>query len=81
MFKNRAESGKKNLIGEAIKSRRLMLKGAPSQQKFVEMLQLAGLDLEKNAIQQIEIGDRFVTDIELKIIAEVLNVSCDELLE
>lgn len=45
------------------------------------MLQIHGLDLDKNAIQRIESGARFVTDIELKIIAQVLHVSCDTLLD
>ena len=29
----------------------------------------AGLDIDKNAVQRIESGKRFVTDIELKVIA------------
>ena len=44
------------------------------------MLQRAGLDVDKNAIQRIECRQRFVTDIELKVISEVLGVTCDELL-
>lgn len=80
MFKNRTENGKNNIVGENIKHHRLMLKDAPSQRQFAELLQMSGLDLDKNAIQRIEAGDRFVTDIELKIIAEVLDVTCDELL-
>ena len=44
------------------------------------MLQIHGLDVDKNAIQRIDSGQRFVTDIELKAIASVLNVSCDTLL-
>ena len=52
-----------------------------SQRKFADMLQIHGLDLDKNAIQRIESGARFVTDIELKIIAQVLHVSCDTLLD
>ena len=44
------------------------------------MLQLAGLDIDKNAVQRIESGKRFVTDIELKVIAEVLGISYDKLL-
>jgi len=51
-----------------------------SQRAFAYLLQLQGLDLEKNAIQRIESGERFVTDIELKAIAAVLDVSVDELL-
>ena len=38
------------------------------------------LDLDKNAIQRIESGERFVTDIELVAIAEVLNTPVTELL-
>ena len=43
-------------------------------------LSLKGLDLDKNAIQRIESGDRFVTDIELKVFAAFFGVSTDELL-
>lgn len=52
-----------------------------SQRILAEQLQIKGLDVDKNAIQRIESGDRFVTDIELKILAEIFRVSCDELLE
>ena len=45
------------------------------------MLQLEGLDLDKNAVQRIESGKRFVTDIELKVLAMVLGVSYQELLD
>ncbi len=51
-----------------------------SQNKLAGQLQLAGLDLEKNAVQRIESGQRFVTDIELKKLAEVLGVSINELI-
>jgi len=42
---------------------------------------LAGLDIDKNAIQRIEAGKRFVTDIELTYFSKVLNVTLDTLLE
>jgi len=45
------------------------------------MLQLAGLDIDKNAIQRIEAGKRFVTDIELKVIASVFDISMEELVK
>ena len=51
------------------------------QRKLADMLQMAGLDIDKNAVQRIESGKRFVTDIELKVIAEVLGVSYQELLD
>lgn len=34
---------------------------------------------DKNAIQRIECGKRFVTDIELKAFAQIFGVSVDEL--
>lgn len=52
-----------------------------SQRKLADLLQVAGLDLDKNAVQRIKSGQRFVTDIELKIIAEVLEVDYKELLD
>ena len=43
-------------------------------------MQLQGLELDKNAIQRIESGQRFITDIELRVFALVLGVTCDDLL-
>lgn len=48
---------------------------------LAEKLQLAGLDVDKNAVQKMESGQRFITDIELRIIASVLNVSYSDLLD
>ena len=42
-------------------------------------MQLIGIDIDKNAIQRIESGKRFVTDIELKGFAEIFGVSIDQL--
>ena len=36
-----------------------------------------GLDIDKNAIQRLECGKRFVTDIELVALARVLRVSVE----
>lgn len=51
-----------------------------SQRALADRLQLCGIDVDKNAIQRIECGKRFVTDIELVAIAEVLGVTVLELL-
>ena len=40
-----------------------------------QKLQLAGYDIDKNVITRIETNKRYVTDIELKAIASVFNVS------
>ena len=51
-----------------------------SQRQLADMLQLAGLDIDKNAIQRIEAGKRFVTDIELIYFAKVLHLDVQDLL-
>jgi len=38
------------------------------------------VDIDKNAIQRIESGQRFVTDIELKAFSKVLKVEYNHLL-
>lgn len=79
MFINKAKNGKNNICGERIAELRKGLK--LSQKKLADRLQLAGLDVDKNAIQRIESGQRFITDIELVYIAEVFNISIGSLFE
>lgn len=78
MYKNRAPDGRCNLCGSQVaalrKARRL------SQRALADMLQLNGLDVDKNAVQRIESGQRFVTDIELKALARALGVPVEGLL-
>lgn len=81
MYKNRSVSGRNNICGSKIKEYRKAMPVKTSQRKLADMLQVRGLDLDKNAIQRIESGRRFVTDIELKIIAETLGVSYEKLLD
>ena len=81
MFKNKAKSGKNNLCGEKIYILRKQHIPKMSQRILAEKLQLKGIDVDKNVIQRIESGERFVTDIELKVLAEVFNVSIDELVK
>ena len=51
-----------------------------SQREFADRLQLAGLDIDKNVIQRIECGKRFVTDIEIVFLANVLPADYSDLL-
>ena len=51
-----------------------------SQREFADDLQRLGLDIDKNAVQRIEAGKRFVTDIELVYFSRALNLSYEELL-
>lgn len=48
---------------------------------LADQLQLIGIDLDKNAIQKIESGNRFVTDIEIVAIAKIFHITTDELLK
>lgn len=81
MYKNRSADGNNNVCGKKIKEIREELPEKTSQRRFADMLQIAGLDIDKNAVQRIESGKRFVTDIELKAIAKVLGVTYQELLD
>lgn len=80
MFKNKNHSSN-NLCGSNVKRIRQSRNPKLSQRGLSDLLQLEGLDLDKNAIQRIESGQRFVTDIELKVLSKVLNITLEELLE
>lgn len=79
MFKNKNADGSLNICGNNIAALRKSIK--VSQRALADKLQLLGIDLSKNAIQQIESGSRFVTDIELRALAKVFEISADELLK
>lgn len=78
MFTNKSNDGRNNICGAQVaKYRKEMGK---SQRQLAGALQLEGLDVDKNAIQRIEAGKRFVTDIELVYLSRVLNVTYEDLL-
>lgn len=80
MFKNKNNQSN-NICGKNI--HRLRCKSTPclSQRQFAESLSRAGIALDKNAIQRIESGQRFVTDIELAAIARTFGVTVEELMK
>ncbi len=77
MFINKAADHTNNLCGRQVAFFRKQLK--ISQRELADRLQLIGLDMDKNAIQRIESGQRFVTDIELRALGRVLNRPLEEL--
>ena len=79
MFKNK-NNGRNNLCGERIKELRMASLPKLSQRGLADKMQLIGIDVDKNAIQRIESGKRFVTDIELKAFSEIFGVSLDKLI-
>ena len=80
MFKNKSLSGKNNICGEKVYEIRKKQNPKMSQRQLAEKLQILGIDVDKNAIQRIESGQRFVTDLELLAISKVFNVSLNELI-
>ena len=79
LFINKTPDGKNNFCGRNIYKYRKQMK--ISQRIFAERLQLLGLDVDKNAIQRMESGQRFITDIELVYIAQALNKEIGELFQ
>ena len=81
LYKNKSSDGRNNISGRNIKRLRKAMPKPNSQRAVASGVQLLGLDLDKNAIQRIESGERFVTDLELKVFANYFGVSTGELLE
>ena len=79
MFINKTTDGRNNLCGKNVAVYRKNL--GISQRVLADLLQINGLDIDKNAVQRIESGQRFVTDIELKALAIVFQKSVDAMLE
>ena len=79
MFINKASDGLNNICGKDISNFRMNLK--ISQRELADKMQLFGVDIDKNAIQRIECGKRFVTDIEIVAFAKVFDICYEELLK
>ena len=78
MFINKSTDGLNNICGKNIAKLRIAMK--ISQRELSDRMQLVGIDIDKNAIQRIECGKRFVTDIELLAFTKIFEVSFEELL-
>lgn len=78
MFINKTKNGRNNYCGERVAGLRIKL--GISQRELADRLQVLGLDVDKNAIQRIEAGKRFVTDIELTFLCDIFGVGYDDLL-
>ncbi len=78
MFINKTSENLNNICGKKVAEYRKAMK--ISQRELADRLQLAGLDIDKNAIQRIECGKRFVTDIEIVFLANVLHADYSDLL-
>lgn len=78
MFINKTPEGLNNLCGRNVAALRKEKK--LSQRELADRLQILGLEVDKNAVQRIEAGKRFVTDIELDVLARFFHITVDRLM-
>ena len=78
MFINKTADGRNNVCGTNVANARKQRN--ISQRELADGLQLLGLDIDKNAIQRIESGKRFVTDIELIALSRFFDMPYEDLL-
>lgn len=78
MFINKTPEGLNNLCGRNVAALRKEKK--LSQRELADRLQILGLEVDKNAVQRIEAGKRFVTDIELDVLARFFHITVDMLM-
>ncbi len=79
MFINKTKDGRNNIAGKQITKLRKQMK--LSQRALADKLQIEGLDVDKNAVQRMESGQRFITDIELVYLARVFKKPLLEILD
>lgn len=79
MFSNRTPDGRNNVAGIKVAELRKGLR--ISQRELADRLQVVGLDIDKNTVQRMESGQRFITDIEVISLAKVFGITVEELLE
>ena len=78
MFKIKAPDGSNNLCGARLAS--IRRERGLSQRSLAKKMQLLGYDVDHYFIRRVENGERFVTDIDLKIFCDALEVASSEIL-
>lgn len=71
------EGQKQNMVGGNVKNARIAAQ--LSQKQLAEKLETVAVYVCRGSISRIESGDRTVTDIEVWGLAQVLNVSIEDL--
>ena len=79
MKPRKAEYGNKNICGANIERIRKAM--GMKQATLISQMQLLGVDINPSSLSKLEGQTRSATDIELKAIAKILNVSLEELLK
>ncbi len=79
MFKLKSSDGSNNITGRNLI--RIRHEKDISQRQLAKLMQLAGYDVDHHFIRRIENGERFVTDIELAALSQVLSVEIYDLID
>lgn len=79
MYKIKAPDGSNNLCGKQIAA--LRKQKNISQRRLAAKMQLLGYDVDHYFIRRVENGERFVTDIDIKIFCEALEVGINDILD
>lgn len=79
MFSNRTPEGRNNIVGVKVAAIRKSMH--ISQRQLADNLKALGLEVDKNAVQRMESGQRFVIDTELEFLAKALNTTILNLLD
>jgi transcriptional regulator with XRE-family HTH domain len=69
-----------NIIGQRVRQARYFSQPKITQAYLANRLQIEGLDIDQSQISKVENGTRPVSDLELAILAKLLNVSSSWLL-
>lgn len=72
-------NGKRNIVGSRVREARRRL--GLSQEELAARLQVEAVTLEQKTISRLEQGQRIVTDYEVKVLARILKVDPNWLLE
>ena len=79
MSKNKTKSGKSNGCGRKIFELRVAMD--ISQKNLADRMMDLGVEFDKNAISNIELGKRQVSEIELRKFAKFFNVDINQLID
>lgn len=79
MKPRKAPYGTKNICGANIE--RIRKQQSMKQATLISQMQLKGVDINPSSLSKLEGQTRIATDIELKVISEILKVSMDELVD
>lgn len=81
MFKNKTVNGRNNICGIKLAEIRKAQTPYMSQRMLAEKLQLIGMDVDKNAVQRMESGQRFITDVEILAICRTFQITPNALFD